>query len=123
MSKKLLCCFSKEMDQMSKIDEITSSAFKGEVLESDIPVVVDFWAPWCGPCRMVTPVLEDVSQKMNGKIKFVKLNTDENQKIAMDYQIMAIPSLLIFKNGQEVDRIVGFVPQEQLEADLQKIIS
>lgn len=111
------------MDQMSKIDEITSSAFKGEVLESDIPVVVDFWAPWCGPCRMVTPVLEDVSQKMNGKIKFVKLNTDENQKIAMDYQIMAIPSLLIFKNGQEVDRIVGFVPQEQLEADLQKIIS
>jgi thioredoxin 1 len=111
------------MDQMSKIDEITSSAFKGEVLESDVPVVVDFWAPWCGPCRMVTPVLEDVSQKMNGKIKFVKLNTDENQKIAMDYQIMAIPSLLIFKNGQEVDRIVGFVPQEQLEADLQKIIS
>ncbi len=111
------------MDQMSKIDEVTSSAFKGEVLESDIPVVVDFWAPWCGPCRMVTPVLEDVSQKMNGKIKFVKLNTDENQKIAMDYQIMAIPSLLIFKNGQEVDRIVGFVPQEQLEADLNKIIS
>ncbi|MEE9501887.1 MAG: thioredoxin [Candidatus Aminicenantaceae bacterium] len=108
---------------MSKIDEITSSAFKGEVLESDIPVVVDFWAPWCGPCRMVTPVLEDVSQKMNGKIKFVKLNTDENQKIAMDYQIMAIPSLLIFKDGQEVDRIVGLVPQEQLEADLQKIIS
>ncbi len=108
---------------MSKIDEITSSAFKGEVLESDIPVVVDFWAPWCGPCRMVTPVLEDVSQKMNGKIKFVKLNTDENQKIAMDYQIMAIPSLLIFKDGQEVDRIIGFVPQEQLEADLQKIIS
>jgi thioredoxin 1 len=111
------------MDQMSKIDEITSSAFKGEVLESDIPVVVDFWAPWCGPCRMVTPVLEDVSQKMNGKIKFVKLNTDENQNIAMDYQIMAIPSLLIFKNGQEIDRIVGFVPQEQLEIDLQKIIS
>ncbi len=111
------------MDQMSKIDEITSSAFKGEVLESDVPVVVDFWAPWCGPCRMVAPVLEDVSQKMNGKIKFVKLNTDENQKIAMDYQIMAIPSLLIFKNGQEVDRIVGFVPQEQLEADLQKIMS
>lgn len=108
---------------MSKIDEITSSAFKGEVLESDIPVVVDFWAPWCGPCRMVTPVLEDVSQKMNGKIKFVKLNTDENQNIAMDYQIMAIPSLLIFKNGQEIDRIVGFVPQEQLEADLNKIIS
>jgi len=108
---------------MSKIDEITSDVFKREVLESDIPVVVDFWAPWCGPCRMVAPVLEDISQKMNGKIKFVKLNTDENQKTAMDYQIMAIPSLLIFKDGQEVDRVVGFVPQEQLEADLQKIIS
>jgi len=108
---------------MSKIDEITSDVFKNEVLESDKPVVVDFWAPWCGPCRMVTPVLEEISQKMNGKIKFVKLNTDENQKTAMDYQIMAIPSLLIFKDGHEVDRIVGFVPQEQLEADLQKIIS
>jgi len=108
---------------MSKIDEITSDVFKNEVSESDKPVVVDFWAPWCGPCRMVTPVLEEISQKMNGKIKFVKLNTDENQKTAMDYQIMAIPSLLIFKDGHEVDRIVGFVPQEQLEADLQKIIS
>jgi thioredoxin 1 len=108
---------------MSKINEITSSVFKSEVLESNIPVVVDFWAPWCSPCRMVAPVLEEISQKMNGRIKFVKLNTDENQKTAMDYQIMAIPSLLIFKDGQEVDRVVGFVPQEQLEADLNKIIS
>jgi thioredoxin 1 len=108
---------------MSKINEITTDNFKQEVLESGVPVVVDFWAPWCGPCRIVAPVLEEVSQKMNSKIKFVKLNTDENQKIAMDYQIMAIPSLLIFKDGQEVDRIVGFIPQEQLEANLQKIVA
>jgi thioredoxin 1 len=111
------------MDQMSKIDEITSDVFKSEVLKSDIPVVVDFWAPWCGPCRMVAPVLEEISQKMNGKIRFVKINTDENQKTAMDYQIMAIPSLLIFKDGQEVDRIVGFVTQDKLEADLNKVVS
>lgn len=108
---------------MSKIDEITSDVFKSEVLKSDIPVVVDFWAPWCGPCRMVAPVLEEISQKMNGKIRFVKINTDENQKTAMDYQIMAIPSLLIFKDGQEVDRIVGFVTQDKLEADLNKVVS
>ena len=108
---------------MSKIVDITSDNFHKEVIESDVPVVVDFWAPWCGPCRMVAPVLEDVSQKMNSKIKFVKLNTDENQKTAMDYGIMAIPSLLIFKDGKEIDRVVGFIPQEQLETNLQKIIS
>ena len=93
---------------------------KTEVLESNILVAVDFWAPWCGPCQMVTPVLEALAQKMVDKIKFVKINTDENPQTAQQYQIMAIPSLLVFKDGKEIDRIIGFVPEDQLEAQLKK---
>lgn len=99
---------------MNLIKEVTDDNFKTEVLESNVPVVVDFWAPWCGPCRMVSPVLEEVAQDMGEKIKFVKLNTDENQQVASQYRIMAIPSLLVFKQGQEADRVVGFKPKDQL---------
>ena len=108
---------------MERIKDTSESTFQSDVLESDIPVVVDFWAPWCGPCRMVSPVIEAVAEKMDGQMKFVKLNTDENQKTAGEYSIMAIPSLLVFKNGQEVDRIVGFKPQNQLEEIFTKHIS
>lgn len=108
---------------MNNISEVTTSEFRKEVLESDIPVLVDFWAPWCGPCRMVAPVVEGVAEKMNGKVKFLKLNTDENQKTAQDYGIMAIPSLLVFKDGSEVHRVVGFVPKEQLESELEQFIT
>lgn len=107
---------------MAKIKEVTDATFQSEVLESGHPVLIDFWAPWCGPCRMVAPVLEAISQKMDGQIKFVKLNTDENPLTAQNYRIMAIPTLLIFKNGQEIDRIVGFKPQSQLEAQLQSVV-
>ena len=108
---------------MSKITEATDTNFQEVVLDSELPVLVDFWAPWCGPCRMVTPVIESMAEKMNRDIKFVKLNTDQNVKTAQDHGIMGIPTLLVFKGGQEADRIVGFRPQEELENQLKKHIS
>jgi len=108
---------------MKNVRDIVSSDFKKEVLEAQVPVAVDFWAPWCGPCHMVAPVVEAVSQKMDGQVKFVKINTDENRKVAQDYQIMAIPSLVIFKDGVEVHRVVGYVPEEDLEVQLKNYIS
>ncbi|MCD6194124.1 MAG: thioredoxin [Candidatus Aminicenantes bacterium] len=108
---------------MANIPEVTDSNFQQEVLESNLPVLVDFWAPWCGPCRMVSPVVEAVAEKFNGKAKFFKMNTDENMQTAVKYQIMAIPSLIIFKDGQEVERIVGFRPQRDIEAILEKFVS
>lgn len=108
---------------MANIKEVDEKTFQSEVLESDVPVLVDFWAPWCGPCQMVTPMLEAVVEKMGDKLKVVKMNTDENMNTAQNYEIMAIPSLLVFKQGEVVERIVGVQPQPQLEAKLQDIIS
>lgn len=92
----------------------TDANFETEVLKSDLPVLVDFWAPWCGPCRMVAPIVEEIADEYVGRLKVVKVNTDENQQIAYKYGIMSIPTLGIFDKGEVVDGIVGAVPKQML---------
>ena len=98
----------------------TDSNFAKEVLESSLPVLVDFWAPWCGPCRMVGPVVEDLADEYAGRVKVVKLNTDENTETASAYGIMSIPTLAVFKDGKAVDGMVGAAPKKLLKELLNK---
>lgn len=102
--------------------QVTDTSFQEEVLEagSEIPVLVDFWAPWCGPCRMVSPVVEEIAEQYVGKVKVVKVNTDDNPKVASTYGIRSIPTLMVFKNGQKVDMVVGAVPKTTLATTLEK---
>jgi thioredoxin 1 len=105
---------------MSSVANVTDSSFEQEVLKSEVPVLVDFWAPWCGPCKAVAPVVEDLSQEYAGRLKVVKLNTDENPKTAQSYTIRGIPSLYLFKSGQVVEQIVGAVPKATLTSAINK---
>ncbi len=98
----------------------TDDNFTKTVLESDLPVLVDFWAPWCGPCRMVGPVVEELAEEYTGRFKFVKLNTDENTQVASSYGITSIPTLAIFKNGNVVDGMVGAAPKKMLKELIDK---
>ncbi|MEJ7553748.1 MAG: thioredoxin [Aquificaceae bacterium] len=93
---------------------LTESNWQAEVINSDKPVVVDFWAPWCGPCRIIAPIIEELAIEMGDKVKFGKLNTDENPNIAMRYGIRAIPTIMFFKNGEVVDTRIGVQPKEAL---------
>jgi thioredoxin 1 len=108
---------------MSALPDVSSSTWQQEVLSSDQPVLVDFWAPWCGPCRMLAPVVEKLAATHAGRAKFVKLNTDENPAIAGQYGIMGIPCLMLFKGGQLVDRLVGYQPEPTINAMLAKHLS
>ena len=107
---------------MAKPTEVTDANFKSEVLESDKPVLVDFWAPWCGPCRMVAPIVDELSDEYDGKVKFVKLNTDDNVQTASAYGIRSIPSLLVFKGGEVTGQIVGFRPKSDLKQRLDAVL-
>lgn len=108
---------------MSKAQKFTDNSFKEDVLNSDKPVLVDFWAEWCGPCRMVGPVVEEMAGEYEGKAKIGKVNVDENPEISTKYGIRSIPSLLIFKDGEVVDQIVGAVPKSQLKKQLDAQLS
>jgi thioredoxin 1 len=103
---------------MSKPLNITDASFKAEVLDSSAPVLVDFWATWCGPCKMIAPVLEEIATESGEKLKVTKLDVDENQLSAQQYAVMSIPTLILFKNGQPVERFVGYMPKEQLMAKI-----
>ncbi len=112
----------KGIHDMSAAVQVTDGSFKADVLESDVPVLVDFWAPWCGPCRMVAPVVDEIAEQYAGQIKVVKLNTDENPNTASQYGIRSIPTLMIFKGGQRVDMVVGAVPKTTLASTLEKYL-
>jgi thioredoxin 1 len=103
--------------------EITDGNFETEVIQSDTPVLIDFWAPWCGPCRMVSPIVEEIASDYEGKLKVGKLNTDDNQQIASRFGIMSIPTLMIFKGGEVKERIVGAQPKVAIVSKIDKVLA
>ncbi len=105
------------------VSVVTDNNFQAEVLESDVPVLVDFWAPWCGPCRAVAPVVEEIAGEKAGQLKVSKLNTDENQQTAIKYNVLSIPTLIVFKNGEEVKRVTGAYPKKRLEAEIEPALA
>jgi len=109
---------------MSKTIEVTSKNFEKEVLNSKIPVLIDFWAPWCQPCLMMAPALEELSEELEGKLKIGKLNTEipENQLLTVTYQIQSIPNMKLFKNGKVIKTFIGLRPKESLQSELAQII-
>jgi thioredoxin 1 len=108
---------------MAGISEVTDSNFTAEVLEAETPVLVDFWAPWCGPCRMVAPVLEEIAGERGDELKIVKLNVDDNQQTAAQFEVLSIPTLILFKHGQVAAKVIGAMPKKRLEAELEPALA
>lgn len=102
--------------------QLTDTVFEREVLNSDIPVLVDFWAPWCGPCRIIAPVVEEISSSYTGRIKVGKLNVDDNHETTMKYGIRSIPTIIIFKNGKVFEQVIGAVPKTEIERLINKAL-
>jgi thioredoxin 1 len=107
---------------MAEVLEVTDSNFEAEIINSDKPAMVDFWAAWCGPCKMVTPVVKELATEYGDKIKIGKCNVDENPVAPSRYGIRSIPTLILFKDGQVVEQIIGAVPKDNIEAVLQKVL-
>ncbi len=105
------------------VSEVTDNNFQAEVIESETPVLVDFWAPWCGPCRMVAPVVEEIAKERGEDLKVVKLNIDENQATAMQFNVMSIPTLILFRHGQPAKTVIGAYPKKRLEAELEPALA
>ncbi len=108
---------------MSEVVHATDASFESEVLQSGLPVVLDFWAPWCGPCKMIAPILDDIATELNGKVKVVKINVDENQQVAAKFGVRSIPTLVIFNEGKVVATQVGALPKNQLIALIEKSVA
>jgi thioredoxin 1 len=102
---------------------LSDQSFDTEVVKSQIPVLIDFWAPWCGPCRMLAPIIEELAKEYDGKVKVAKVNTDENPAVAAKYKISAIPTLLVFRGGQVIDQLVGVHPKPEIKTLLEKVLS